>query len=92
MGATFDLLIEPLKHIGAFEMLVVSSRQPVEGQSFLGFRRGIPDRSPERMQRSLPTQDRSGRLRNVLQRPDSQSETIFGLNATKRRLRCVGSV
>src|SRR4029077_9683285 len=35
MGAALDLLIESLQHIGAFEMLVVSSRQSVEGQSFL---------------------------------------------------------
>ncbi len=35
MGAALDLLIEPLKHIGAFEMFVVLSRQSVEGQGFL---------------------------------------------------------
>ena len=35
MSAAFDLLIETLKHIGAFEMLVVFSRQPIKGQSFL---------------------------------------------------------
>jgi hypothetical protein len=30
----FDLLIEPLKHIGAFTMFVVFSGQPIKGQSF----------------------------------------------------------
>ena len=34
MGAAFNLLIEPFQHIGALEMLVVFSRQAVEGQSF----------------------------------------------------------
>ena len=29
-----DLLIEPLKHIGAFTMFVVFSGQPIKGQSF----------------------------------------------------------
>jgi len=33
MGATPDLLVESLEHIGAFEIFVVLSRQPVEGQS-----------------------------------------------------------
>ena len=35
MGAAFELLVKPLKHIDALEMLVVLSRQPVEGKSFL---------------------------------------------------------
>ena len=34
VGAVLDLLIESLKHVGAFEMLVMLPRQPIEGQSF----------------------------------------------------------
>ena len=35
MGAAFELLIDPLEHVGALKMLVMLSRQPVKGQSFL---------------------------------------------------------
>ena len=35
MGAAFELLIDPLEHIGALKMFVVFSRKPVKGQSFL---------------------------------------------------------
>ena len=35
MGSAFDLLIKPLKHIGAFEMFVVFSGQPVKSKGFL---------------------------------------------------------
>ena len=34
MGAALNLLIESLKHVGAFEMLVMFSRQPIESESF----------------------------------------------------------
>jgi hypothetical protein len=34
MGAALNFLFEPLEHIGAFEMFVVFSGQPVEGQGF----------------------------------------------------------
>ena len=35
MGSTFKLLVKPLEHIGAFEVFVVLSGQPVKGESFL---------------------------------------------------------
>ena len=35
MGSAFELLIEPLEHIGALKMFVMLSGQPVKGQSFL---------------------------------------------------------
>ena len=35
MGSTFELLVKPLEHIGALEMLVVLSGQPVKGKGFL---------------------------------------------------------
>ena len=35
MGSTFELLVKPLEHIGALEMLVVLSGQPVKSQRLL---------------------------------------------------------
>jgi hypothetical protein len=34
MGAALNHMIESLKHVGAFEMLVMFSRQPIESESF----------------------------------------------------------
>ena len=32
MSTAFDLLVEALQHVGRFEMLMVLTRQPIEGQ------------------------------------------------------------
>ena len=35
MGAAFEFLVKPFEHIGALEMLVMLSGQPVKGEGFL---------------------------------------------------------
>jgi len=32
MGAALDLLVQPLQHVGALEMLMMLAGQPIEGQ------------------------------------------------------------
>ena len=32
MGAAFDLLVQPLQHVGRFEMLMMLTRQSIKGQ------------------------------------------------------------
>ena len=35
VSSAFDLLVETLQHVGRFEMLVMLTRQPVEGQRLI---------------------------------------------------------
>jgi hypothetical protein len=59
MGAALNFLIEPLKHIGAFEMFVGFSGQPVKGERFLNV---FFDPGAELLISLLPSQEPSPKV------------------------------